>query len=140
MYSSFDDKFVANLTVLAAAFQVKKAPLLVGAAFLTVIVASVIPIIRNADLNISGTGPFNQRAEVRMIVPALTSLPDIAKILKLIIIQCYLRGGPNNGFPVQIIKSPFSITIFFNVCKLYFVIAGLERTTCDACVCFPNSD
>ena len=67
-YPSFYDKFVIDLTVLAVALQVQKAPLLVGAAFLTVILASVIPIIRNADLNISGAGPFNQRAEVRMIV------------------------------------------------------------------------
>lgn len=44
--------------------QVMRAPLLVGGAFLTVIVASLIPIIRGADLNVSGAGPFNQRAEV----------------------------------------------------------------------------
>lgn len=44
--------------------QVMRAPLLVGGAFLTTIVASLIPIIRGADLNVSGAGPFNQRAEV----------------------------------------------------------------------------
>ena len=38
--------------------------MLVASAFGIIILASVIPIIRNADLNISGWGPFTQRAEV----------------------------------------------------------------------------
>ena len=40
--------------------------MLVAAAFAIIILASVIPIIRGADLNISGAGPFTQRAEVRL--------------------------------------------------------------------------
>ena len=44
--------------------QVATSPVLVAGAFGIVILASVIPIIRNADLNISGWGPFTQRAEV----------------------------------------------------------------------------
>ena len=45
--------------------QIATAPVLVGATFGIIILASVIPIIRGADLNISGAGPFTQRAEVR---------------------------------------------------------------------------
>ena len=44
--------------------QVDTAPALVGAGFATIIIASLIPIIKGANLNISGAGPFNQRAEV----------------------------------------------------------------------------
>jgi hypothetical protein len=44
--------------------QVADGPVLVAAAFGIIILASVIPIIRGADLNISGAGPFTQRAEV----------------------------------------------------------------------------
>jgi len=50
--------------VLSAPTQVATSPVLVAGAFGIVILASVIPIIRNADLNISGWGPFTQRAEV----------------------------------------------------------------------------
>jgi len=44
--------------------QVQQTPVFILAAFGTVILASVIPIIRGAELNISGAGPFTQRAEV----------------------------------------------------------------------------
>ena len=54
--------------------QIATAPVLVGSAFAIVILASVIPIIRNADLNISGWGPFTQRAEVRSEPRGLASV------------------------------------------------------------------
>ena len=44
--------------------QIADGPVLVASAFAIIILASVIPIIRGADLNISGAGPFTQRAEV----------------------------------------------------------------------------
>ena len=40
--------------------QVQTAPLLVAAAFITVIVASIIPVVRKADLSVQGAGPFTQ--------------------------------------------------------------------------------
>jgi hypothetical protein len=43
--------------------QIADGPVLVASAFAIIILASVIPIIRGADLNISGAGPFTQRAE-----------------------------------------------------------------------------
>ena len=49
--------------------QVAMNPVLVGAAFVTIIVASLIPIIRGADLAINGAGPFTQRAEVPCLDP-----------------------------------------------------------------------
>ena len=50
--------------MLHAMTQIATSPVLVASAFGIVILASVIPIIRKADLNISGWGPFTQRAEV----------------------------------------------------------------------------
>jgi len=67
--------------------QIQAAPVFVLLAFGTIILASVIPIIRKADLNISGAGPFNQRAEVwngRLAMLAFASLIAVETI----------RGGP----------------------------------------------
>lgn len=44
--------------------QIQKTPVLILGAFLTIIVASIIPIVRGADLNRKGAGPFTPRAEV----------------------------------------------------------------------------
>jgi len=44
--------------------QVHQAPGAVAAAFATVIIASLIPILRGANLKVKGAGPFNTRAEV----------------------------------------------------------------------------
>ena len=44
------------------AAQAQKAPLLIGATFVTIIIASVIPVFRGADLNQKGAGPFTPRA------------------------------------------------------------------------------
>lgn len=44
--------------------QIQTAPVLVAGAFGLIILASVIPIIRGADLSKKGAGPFTPRAEV----------------------------------------------------------------------------
>ena len=44
--------------------QIKTAPVLVALGFGTVILASVIPVARGADLNQNGAGPFTQRTEI----------------------------------------------------------------------------
>ncbi len=44
------------------AAQAQKAPLLIAATFVTIIIASVIPVFRGADLNQKGAGPFTPRA------------------------------------------------------------------------------
>jgi len=46
------------------AAQAQKAPLLIAATFVTIIIASVIPVFRGADLNQKGAGPFTPRAEI----------------------------------------------------------------------------
>lgn len=61
MLAAFGAEVATGEPVLA---QVAKSPVLVAAAFATIIIGSLVPIIRGADLNISGAGPFNQRAEV----------------------------------------------------------------------------
>ena len=45
--------------------QIQKTPVLILGAFATVILASVAPVLRNADLNRQGAGPFTQEAEVK---------------------------------------------------------------------------
>jgi hypothetical protein len=44
--------------------QIQQTPKAIVATFLIIITASVIPVVRGADLNINGIGPFTQRAEV----------------------------------------------------------------------------
>jgi len=44
--------------------QIQQAPKAIVATFLIIIAASIIPVVRGADLNIDGAGPFTQRAEV----------------------------------------------------------------------------
>jgi len=44
--------------------QIQQTPKAIVATFLIIITASIIPIVRGADLNINGAGPFTQRAEV----------------------------------------------------------------------------
>jgi len=44
--------------------QIQYAPLAVAAAFVTIVIASLAPVLRNANLNIDGAGPFTQKAEV----------------------------------------------------------------------------
>lgn len=40
--------------------QIKSAPVLIGIAFATVIIGSIVPVVRKADLNQQGAGPFTQ--------------------------------------------------------------------------------
>jgi len=57
--------------------QVQRAPLVIGVIFGLVILGSVVPIIRNADLSRKGFGPFTPRAEVwngRLAMVAFASL------------------------------------------------------------------
>lgn len=44
--------------------QIQYAPVAVAATFITIVVASLAPVLRNADLNVDGAGPFTQKAEV----------------------------------------------------------------------------
>jgi len=44
--------------------QIQRAPVLILAVFGTIILASIIPIVRKADLSKKGAGPFTPRAEV----------------------------------------------------------------------------
>ena len=44
--------------------QIKTSPVLVAIGFGLVILGSVIPVARGADLNINGAGPFTQRTEI----------------------------------------------------------------------------
>lgn len=44
--------------------QIKSAPVLIGIAFATVIIGSIVPVVRKADLNQQGAGPFTQQAEI----------------------------------------------------------------------------
>jgi hypothetical protein len=57
--------FIAELTTRQPVLvQIQKAPVLILGTFGLIILASVIPVIRNADLNRKGAGPFTPRAEV----------------------------------------------------------------------------
>lgn len=57
--------FLAEITTKDPVLvQIQRAPVFVAAIFGLVILASVIPIIRNADLGRKGAGPFTPRAEV----------------------------------------------------------------------------
>ena len=40
--------------------QIQQTPVAIAAAFATIIIASVIPVIRGANLNRDGAGPFTQ--------------------------------------------------------------------------------
>ena len=40
--------------------QIQTAPLLIGGAFALVIIGSIVPVVRKADLSINGAGPFTQ--------------------------------------------------------------------------------
>ncbi|KAK9865619.1 hypothetical protein WJX84_003330 [Apatococcus fuscideae] len=57
--------------------QIQKAPLLIVGTFALIIAGSLAPIIRNANLDRNGFGPFNQRAEIwngRLAMVAFTLL------------------------------------------------------------------
>ena len=57
--------------------QIQKAPLLIVGTFVLIIAGSLAPIIRNANLDRNGFGPFNQRAEIwngRLAMVAFTLL------------------------------------------------------------------
>ena len=57
--------FVKELTTgKQVAEQIKSDPIFILAVFGTIIVASVIPVFRGADLNQKGAGPFTPRAEI----------------------------------------------------------------------------
>lgn len=74
MLTAFGAEFATGDTVMA---QVHQAPGAVAAAFATVIIASLIPILRGANLKVKGAGPFNTRAEVwngRLAMLAFASL------------------------------------------------------------------
>jgi len=80
MLAAFGAELRTHTAVLQ---QIATSPVLVAGAFATVILASVIPIIRKADLNISGWGPFTQRAEVwngRLAMVAFASLIAVETI------------------------------------------------------------
>ena len=55
---------VMSLHLCHTMMQIQKTPVLILGAFVTVILASVAPVLRNADLNRQGAGPFTQEAEV----------------------------------------------------------------------------
>lgn len=57
--------FVKELTTgKQVAEQIKSDPIFILAVFGTIIVASVIPVFRGADLDQKGAGPFTPRAEI----------------------------------------------------------------------------
>jgi len=57
--------FVKELTTgKPVAEQIKSDPIFILAVFGTIIVASIIPVFRGADLNQKGAGPFTPRAEI----------------------------------------------------------------------------
>jgi len=57
--------FAAEVRTGAPLFvQIQQAPVAIAAAFATIIIASVIPVVRGANLDRDGAGPFTQKAEV----------------------------------------------------------------------------
>ena len=48
--------------------QIQYAPLAIAGAFVTIIVASLVPVLRNANLNIDGAGPFTQVSTARFLL------------------------------------------------------------------------
>lgn len=57
--------FAAEVRTGAPVFvQIQQAPVAILGAFAVIIVASLVPIVRGADLNRDGFGPFTQKAEV----------------------------------------------------------------------------
>jgi uncharacterized protein involved in response to NO len=44
--------------------QLKSQPVFIAAAFVVIIIASIIPVVRGDDLNRKGAGPFTPRAEI----------------------------------------------------------------------------
>jgi len=44
--------------------QIQYAPAAIAAAFITIVIASLAPVVRNANLDIDGAGPFTRKAEV----------------------------------------------------------------------------
>jgi hypothetical protein len=57
--------FGAELSTREPVFlQIQRAPVLILGTFVTIVIASLAPVLRNANLNIDGAGPFTQKAEV----------------------------------------------------------------------------
>ena len=44
--------------------QIQQTPVAIGAAFATIIIASIIPVARGANLDRNGAGPFTQASQV----------------------------------------------------------------------------
>lgn len=61
MLAAFGAELNTGKTIFA---QIQTAPLLVGAGFLLVIVGSAVPVLRGADVQRNGIGPFTREAEI----------------------------------------------------------------------------
>lgn len=70
--------FIAEVTThQPVPVQIQKSPFLVVGTFILVIAGSLAPVVRGANLDRNGWGPFNQRAEIwngRLAMVAFTLL------------------------------------------------------------------
>merc|ERR1712130_443600 len=88
MLAAFGAEVATKKTIFA---QIQQAPLLIGATFVTIILASAIPVLRGADLQRNGIGPFTKEAEV------LNGRTGMVAFALLILVETW-KAGPGLAF------------------------------------------